>query len=193
MRFRRNFRRGFVVALVVAAALPIAARWPDAEAPPAPVDPADFLPHASTSSTAGVELIPPMSATRPPVTVLPGSATEDNDMGDPTFVPPTTKATPRDTSPADSAGRWEVSATMYCLRGTTASGDPVADGIVAVHSSRFRELLDTRWRVVEGDDRILGRTFVVRDHGPGADFDVWESSCDVAVDFGRRPAVVVPA
>lgn len=162
----------------------------------------DLLDYAPTSSTT--------TTTAAPVTVAPGSLTEANDMGDPTFVPapkakPTTTtatAAPTTTTTGartpDTGQRWEVSSTVYCLSGTTASGEPAGPGIVAVHTSRFAELNGTRWRVVDGPPEILGNTYTVRDKGPGAEFDVWmgdRPDCPSwgRYTYGRQRAVVVPA
>lgn len=177
---------------------------------PEHIDTADLLDYAPTSTTTVAELLPPLALTRPPaVTVAPGSLAEANDQGDPTFVPPTSTAPAPSTTAApatsttgartpDTGHRWEVSSTVYCLDGTTASGEPVGPGIVAVHTSRFAELNGTRWYVQEGPPEIVGRTFTVRDKGPGAEFDVWmgdRPDCPSwgRYTYGRQRAVVVPA
>jgi cystine transport system substrate-binding protein len=92
------------------------------------------------------------------------------------------------TQPANSAGpgrRVTVSATMYCLRGTTATGISVAPGVVAVDPSFIP----------------LGTRMHIPGYGPGvaADtggavigwtIDMWVASCDRALAFGRRSVTI---
>lgn len=106
-------------------------------------------------------------------------------------APPSSSTTAPEPVAAASAGAWTTSSTSYCLRGSTASGEPVRDGIVAVASSRWQELQGTRWAVLDGP--YAGRTFTVLDHGPAAHFDVWTSSCAAAKAYGTRTIHVVPA
>lgn len=114
-----------------------------------------------------------------------------------TAWPTTTSAAPTTTSPpASPEGRRRVSATNYCLTGGMANGERVYDGAVAVNSRDWLRLRGTSWTVVWTKDpaqRFLGRTFTVTDHGPGADFDIWVSSCPAAADYGRWAMEVVPA
>lgn len=209
MRSLRHAFHVLALSVLVAAVISAAAQLlvPFAsldQAQPEHVDTADLLDYAPTSTTLA-ELPPPTAS----VTVLPGSLAEANDQGDPTFVPPAAAAAPITTTTApptsttgtrapDTGHRWEVSSTVYCLDGTTASGEPVGPGIVAVHTSRFAELNGTRWYVEEGPPEIVGRTFTVRDKGPGAEFDVWmgdRPDCPSwgRYTYGRQRAVVVPA
>lgn len=127
---------------------------------------------------------------------------EANDMGDPTFNPyaSTTTSTPAPAPTVRPAARasWAVSSTVYCLRGTTASGRPVGPGIAAVSYSDWPRLRGTRWRVTAGPPEILGRTYLVADKGPAAHFDVWmgdRPDCPRwgRYTYGRRAATVVPA
>jgi hypothetical protein len=147
----------------------------DLPPPPAPSSP------TSTTST------PPVSSTSTTSTTAAPEAPTAADLND--SVPP----------PSTPAGvEWAVSSTVYCLDGHTASGEPVADGIVAVSYADWPRLRGTRWRVTAGPPEILGRTYRVADKGPAAHFDVWmgnRPNCPTwgRYTYGRRPATVVPA
>lgn len=149
-----------------------------AERPPAVTTTTSTAPAPSTSTTSN----PPVSST---------SSTT-------TTTTPTTLTTLARAQSRAARVTWAVSSTVYCLGGNTASGAPVADGLVAVSYANWSRLRGTRWRVVKGPPEILGRTFLVADKGPAADFDVWmgnRPNCrtwghDV---YGRKPATVVPA
>jgi 3D (Asp-Asp-Asp) domain-containing protein/peptidoglycan hydrolase CwlO-like protein len=88
-------------------------------------------------------------------------------------------------SPPKSGRTMTVSATGYCLRGTTATGIPVAWGVIAV------------------DPRVipLGTRMFVPGYGEGvaADtgsavkgniIDLWFSSCAQAIQWGRRTVTI---
>jgi 3D (Asp-Asp-Asp) domain-containing protein/peptidoglycan hydrolase CwlO-like protein len=87
--------------------------------------------------------------------------------------------------PPNSGATMTVSATGYCLRGTTATGIPVAWGVIAV------------------DPRVipLGTRMFVPGYGEGvaADtgsavkgniIDLWFSSCAQAIQWGRRTVTI---
>ncbi len=81
--------------------------------------------------------------------------------------------------------RTAVSVTMYCLTGTTRTGQPVREGIVAADPRLFP--LGRHVDVFVGR-RLLGR-FLVDDTGGlvrGRTVDVWTPSCREAWTFGRR-------
>jgi 3D (Asp-Asp-Asp) domain-containing protein len=81
--------------------------------------------------------------------------------------------------------RIPVSVTMYCLSGTTRTGRPVREGILAADPRVFP--LGRHLEVFVGR-RLLGR-FLVDDTGGavlGRTVDVWTPSCREATAFGRR-------
>lgn len=143
---------------------------------------------------------PPVVTTTTSTALAPSTSTTSNPPVSSTSSTTTTTTSTTLARAQSRAARvtWAVSSTVYCLGGNTASGAPVADGLVAVSYANWPRLRGTRWRVVKGPPEILGRTFLVADKGPAADFDVWmgnRPNCrtwghDV---YGRKPATVVPA
>jgi 3D (Asp-Asp-Asp) domain-containing protein len=87
--------------------------------------------------------------------------------------------------PAGAGRRVTVSATMYCLRGTTATGIPVAPGVVAVDPSFIP--LGTRMHIPGYGEGIAADTggAVI-----GWTIDMWVASCDRAAAFGRRSVTI---
>lgn len=86
---------------------------------------------------------------------------------------------------SSSAGTREMLATAYCLPGTTASGEPVQPGAIAVDPNQI----------------ALGTPLTVEGYGSGvaldtgADIgydriDVWYASCDQAKTWGARTVTV---
>lgn len=71
-------------------------------------------------------------------------------------------------------------ATAYCLRGRTASGELVRDGIIAA---------DPRVLPLGSVVQIGTRTYSVKDTGgaiKGKRVDIWMPSCRQAMQFGKR-------
>lgn len=86
--------------------------------------------------------------------------------------------------------RLPVQITMYCLQGTTRSGLPVRDGIVAADPRLLP--LGTEIDLYVGL-KYYGR-FLVDDTGgviKGPVIDIWTPSCAEARRFGRRRGAVV--
>lgn len=86
--------------------------------------------------------------------------------------------------------RLPVQITMYCLQGTTRSGLPVRDGIVAADPRLLA--LGTEIDLYVGL-KYYGR-FLVDDTGgviKGPVIDIWTPSCAEARRFGRRRGAVV--
>ena len=83
------------------------------------------------------------------------------------------------------AGARRVVSTGYCLEGITASGRPVAPGMVAMNGVD----LGTRWVVRSGPS--AGMTYEVTDRiGRGTEFDIWFDDCRDARTYGRRTITV---
>jgi peptidoglycan DL-endopeptidase CwlO len=89
-------------------------------------------------------------------------------------------------APPPPGGRqMTVSSTGYCLRGTTATGIPVAPGVVAVDPAVIP--LGTRMFVPGYGEGVAADTgSAVR----GAMIDLWFSSCDEALDWGWRTVTI---
>jgi 3D (Asp-Asp-Asp) domain-containing protein/peptidoglycan hydrolase CwlO-like protein len=89
-------------------------------------------------------------------------------------------------APPPPGGRqMTVSSTGYCLRGTTATGIPVAPGVVAVDPAVIP--LGTRMFVPGYGKGVAADTgSAVR----GAMIDLWFSSCDQALDWGQRTVTI---
>lgn len=132
---------------------------------------------ATTTTVAALEIA---GATPTPST---SSAPAGSTTTSTTSPPPTTEAPPPPPEAAQGNVR-TVSSTNYCLTGTMANGERVHDGAVAVNSADWSKYRGTSWTVLDGE--FAGRTFVVKDHGPGADFDIWVSSCPAARRYGRQ-------
>jgi 3D (Asp-Asp-Asp) domain-containing protein len=81
--------------------------------------------------------------------------------------------------------RSTFTATAYCLKGRTASGQRVRDGLIAADP----RVLPIGTQVsIEG----LGR-FLVADTGgaiKGTRIDIWMGSCQRAISWGRRKVVI---
>lgn len=88
--------------------------------------------------------------------------------------------------PVEPSRTWHpFEATAYCDKGFTASGIYVRDGVVAADPRvlPLGSVIDIRV-----DDRVL-EEYEVMDTGgsvKGYIIDIWMSSCDAAVEFGRR-------
>lgn len=162
----------------------------------------------TTTTTYGQFLIPPVSITAPTTTTLPPTTT--------TVAPPTTTTTqaavraasaapavvvaPTTTTtaapppaPAQGGQQRTLESTNYCLSGTMANGERVHDGAVAFNSSEWSRYKGTTWRIISSGDpqqRHVGRTFTVKDHGPGAHFDIWTPSCGAATNYGRQTVTI---
>jgi 3D (Asp-Asp-Asp) domain-containing protein len=78
-----------------------------------------------------------------------------------------------------------VSSTGYCLRGTTATGIPVAWGVIAVDPSVIP--LGTRMFVPGYGEGVAADTgSAVK----GYTIDLWFSSCAQAIAWGRRTVTI---
>ena len=89
-----------------------------------------------------------------------------------------------DTSPLPGR-QLAVSMTMYCLRGFTATGIPVAHGVVATDPTVIP--LGTRMYVPGYGEGIAADTgSAVK----GLTIDAWVASCDQADIWGRRPVTI---
>jgi 3D (Asp-Asp-Asp) domain-containing protein/peptidoglycan hydrolase CwlO-like protein len=87
--------------------------------------------------------------------------------------------------PVQSGQSMTVSATGYCLRGTTATGIPVAWGVIAVDPTVIP--LGTRMFVPGYGKGVAADTgSAVR----GAVIDVWFPTCAQAIAWGRRTVTV---
>jgi peptidoglycan DL-endopeptidase CwlO len=87
--------------------------------------------------------------------------------------------------PPPHGKRMTVSSTGYCLRGTTATGVPVAWGVVAVDPAVIP--LGTRMFVPGYGEGVAADTgSAVR----GAMIDVWFPSCAEALAWGRRTVTI---
>ena len=78
-----------------------------------------------------------------------------------------------------------VSATGYCLRGTTSTGVPVGWGVIAVDPKVIP--LGTRMFVPGYGEGVAADT------GPavqGNTIDLWFSSCAQAMEWGRRTVTI---
>ncbi len=74
-----------------------------------------------------------------------------------------------------------VSSTAYCEAGRMANGELAHDGAV---SSKILPR-GSSWRVLDGP--MTGRTYVVKDTGSLAFFDIsFPGRCDEAIQYGRR-------
>ena len=87
--------------------------------------------------------------------------------------------------PPPSGNKLTVSSTGYCLRGTTATGIPVAWGVVAVDPAVIP--LGTRMYVPGYGEGVAADTgSAVR----GNIIDLWFPSCAEALDWGRRTVTI---
>jgi 3D (Asp-Asp-Asp) domain-containing protein len=87
--------------------------------------------------------------------------------------------------PAKAGQTMTVSSTGYCLRGTTATGIPVAWGVVATDPAVIP--LGTRMFVPGYGEGVAADTgSAVR----GANIDLWFPSCAEAVAWGRRTVTI---
>jgi 3D (Asp-Asp-Asp) domain-containing protein/peptidoglycan hydrolase CwlO-like protein len=88
-------------------------------------------------------------------------------------------------TPPQSGRNMTVSATGYCLRGTTATGIPVAWGVIAVDPSVIP--LGTRMFVPGYGEGVAADTgSAVK----GNVIDLWFSSCAQAIEWGRRTVTI---
>lgn len=180
---RRRWAAVAVVALLFAANR--AASWPDAEAPPEPVDVAEALPRAATSTIAeesrDLSTTPRhTTTTTAPTTTLPVPTTPAPTT---TAPPPPTTAEANDVAAdhvwVDVGETRATSSTVYCLNGTTYSGgqtQPGGGGVgrtVAVNrdNGEWERYRGTTWRVVDGPH--AGAIYTVQDAGTRAHFDMW--------------------
>lgn len=87
--------------------------------------------------------------------------------------------------PPQSGRKMTVSSTGYCLKGTTATGIPVGLGVVAVDPSVIP--LGTRMFVPGYGEGVAADTgSAVK----GLIIDLWFSSCDQAIQWGRRTVTI---
>jgi hypothetical protein len=71
-----------------------------------------------------------------------------------------------------------VLSTAYCTGKTTANGESVHEGGVALNFAK----MNTFWRVVE-----TGKVYKANDHiGHGSEFDIYMSDCSRAVRYGKQ-------
>jgi 3D (Asp-Asp-Asp) domain-containing protein/peptidoglycan hydrolase CwlO-like protein len=90
------------------------------------------------------------------------------------------------TSPPPTSGRtMTVSSTGYCLRGTTATGIPVAWGVIAVDPGVIP--LGTRMFVPGYGEGVAADTGSAVQ---GNTIDLWFSSCAQAIEWGRRTVTI---
>jgi 3D (Asp-Asp-Asp) domain-containing protein/peptidoglycan hydrolase CwlO-like protein len=88
-------------------------------------------------------------------------------------------------APPKSGQTMTVSSTGYCLRGTTATGIPVAPGVIAVDPSAIP--LGTRMFVPGYGEGVAADTgSAVK----GNTIDLWFSSCAQATAWGRRTVTI---
>jgi peptidoglycan DL-endopeptidase CwlO len=88
-------------------------------------------------------------------------------------------------APPKSGQTMTVSSTGYCLRGTTATGIPVAPGVIAVDPSVIP--LGTRMFVPGYGEGVAADTgSAVK----GNTIDLWFSSCAQAIAWGRRTVTI---
>jgi cystine transport system substrate-binding protein len=86
--------------------------------------------------------------------------------------------------PPRAGGSMTVTATGYCLKGTTATGLPVGPGIVAVDPSVIP--LGTRMTIPGYGEGVAADT---GNGVSGAHIDVWMSSCQDAASFTRTVTI----
>jgi 3D (Asp-Asp-Asp) domain-containing protein/peptidoglycan hydrolase CwlO-like protein len=92
---------------------------------------------------------------------------------------------PPPSTPPASGKKITVSSTGYCLRGTTATGIPVAWGVIATDPSFIP--LGTRMFVPGYGEGVAADTgSAVR----GAIIDLWFPSCAQAIQWGRRTVTI---
>ena len=99
---------------------------------------------------------------------------------------PTSRRRPR---PPIRGATLRLTATAYCEHGTTTSGTPTREGIVAADPRRLP--LGTRLQIL-APGKPYARTYTVTDTGSGIkgrDLDIFMSSCERAKKFGRRVVV----
>jgi peptidoglycan DL-endopeptidase CwlO len=94
-------------------------------------------------------------------------------------------APPPAPAPATSGQKMTVSATGYCLRGTTATGIPVAWGVIAVDPTVIP--LGTKMFVPGYGQGVAADTgSAVK----GAIIDLWFPTCAQAIQWGRRTVTI---
>jgi peptidoglycan DL-endopeptidase CwlO len=94
-------------------------------------------------------------------------------------------STPPPSTPPASGEKVTVSSTGYCLRGTTATGIPVAWGVIATDPSFIP--LGTRMFVPGYGEGVAADTgSAVK----GAMIDVWFPTCAQAIAWGRRTVTI---
>jgi 3D (Asp-Asp-Asp) domain-containing protein/peptidoglycan hydrolase CwlO-like protein len=94
-------------------------------------------------------------------------------------------APPPPSAPPTSGAKMTVSSTGYCLRGMTATGIPVAWGVIATDPTVIP--LGTRMFVPGYGQGVAADT------GPavtGATIDLWFPTCAQAIQWGRRPVTI---
>jgi 3D (Asp-Asp-Asp) domain-containing protein len=94
-------------------------------------------------------------------------------------------APPPAPAPATSGQKMTVSATGYCLRGTTATGIPVAWGVIAVDPTLIP--LGTKMFVPGYGQGVAADTgSAVK----GSVIDLWFPTCAQAIQWGRRTVTI---
>lgn len=94
-------------------------------------------------------------------------------------------APPPAPAPATSGQKMTVSATGYCLRGTTATGIPVAWGVIAVDPTVIP--LGTKMFVPGYGQGVAADTGSAVQ---GAIIDLWFPTCAQAIEWGRRTVTI---
>lgn len=147
------------------------------QADQANVDTAVKARSAQTTTTA-----PP--TTLQPTTTRPTPSTVRAARSGPATPPPTSAPAPVDTTtsgPSSTGQTQAASSTAYCLTSQTANGERGYDGSVAMNGVPF----GSQWKVHDGP--MAGRIFTVNDRiGHSSQFDIWMSSCNAAIQYGRK-------
>lgn len=114
-------------------------------------------------------------------------AAVEDDVPEARDVPQNVPAKPQVSPPIESksvpkmSSPMSMSSTAYCLTGTMANGQKTHPGVVAMDGVRF----GTQVSVLSGP--LAGRTFTVKDRTDGkTQADFWFSSCQEAIQYGRR-------
>lgn len=111
--------------------------------------------------------------------------TESGSTATPTTTTPSDTTSPSTSGPVTKGQRLTVSATCYCLKGTTASGLPVGPGIIATDPTVIP--LGTRVYVPGYGNAVAADTgSAVK----GLTIDLWVESCAKASAYGRQTLTI---